>query len=203
MQIKKFFQVALGVDRCHTALRIILIVPDMRIKTIGEEDDRSAAVFLLQKIGVELCLLSAFGHIHASTLSLKHGKRLAIITKENVVGITHLALVRHTVQLNLVQPILPFDPSRFFQHEVDVDLSGLILRQIQRLRYIGLLLLGATSGQFILERLVFLDQFGNIDIIFRNKGKSLIYRQRKKGFVKLLLGVFRRVEIRHAVEEHK
>ena len=46
LEIEQLFQIALGVDGCHTAFRIYFVLPDTGIETIGKEDNWSATKLL-------------------------------------------------------------------------------------------------------------------------------------------------------------
>ena len=175
----------------------------MGVKAVGEEDDGTAAVFLLQQIGVELGLLAALGYVHAGALGLQHGEGLSVVAVQDVVGVTDLALVGHTVQLHLVEPVLALDPARVLEHKVDIDLSRLVLGQIQGLGDVGLLLLGAAGGELVLEGLVFLHELGHVDIVFGHEGESLVHREGQERLVKLPLLVGGRIEIGHAIQKNK
>ena len=203
VQIEQLFQVTLGVDRSHATLRVIFVVPNARIEAVGEENDRSAAVFLLQEVGVELGLLSALGNVHAGAFCFKNGKGLAVIAKENVISIAHLTLVGHAVKLKLIDPVLALRPAGILQHKIDVDLTRFVFRKVERLGHVGLLLLGAAGGQLLLERLVFLDQLIDVNIHLGHKRHGFLNGERKKRLIKRPLGVAGCVEIRHLVKEHE
>ena len=67
-QVEQLFQITLGIDGRNLAFGVIFIIPNPRIETVRKEDNRSAPVFLFQKVGVKFGLLSAFGNVHAGAL---------------------------------------------------------------------------------------------------------------------------------------
>ena len=56
------------------------------------------------------------------------------VVVEHIVGIAHLALVGHTGQLHLIEPVLPFRPARVGEHGVNVQLAGLVLGQASKIK---------------------------------------------------------------------
>ena len=127
-------------------------------------------VFLLEQIGIELCLLSADGGILTGALGFDHRERPAVVAVQNIVGITDLRAVRHTGQLHFIQPILALRPSRVGQHGVNIDLAGREFGQVDRLGGIGLLLLGSASGQLLAQALFFRCQLFEVDLLFGELG---------------------------------
>ena len=67
------------------------------------------------------------------------------VVVEHIVGIADPALVRHTGQLHLVEPILALDPARVDEHGVYVELAGLVFGEVERLGRV-VLPLGLTAG---------------------------------------------------------
>ena len=118
-KVEELLQVPLGVEGGHPPLRVGSVV-DPGVKAVGEEDHRAAAIFLLQQVGVQLGLLAALGWVHTGALGLDDGQGAVGVIIEHIVGIAHLALVGHTGQLHLVQPVLPFRPARVGEHGVNV-----------------------------------------------------------------------------------
>ena len=160
-------------------------------------------ILLLQQVCIELCLLAALGHIHACALSLHHCQRAAIIAVEHIVRITYLGLVWHTGQFYLIQPVLALCPARICEHGVDIQLAGLVFGQIQRLRHIGLLLLGSAGGEFLLQRSVLRHEGCKIHIGYRlrrNCGRFGGLHQ--QGTVKMSLCVVLTIAIGHEVQEY-
>src|SRR5699024_292821 len=117
------------------------------VKAVGEEDHRPAAVLFFQQVGIQLGLLAALGRVHAGALGLNHCQGAVGVVIEHIVGIAHLALVGHTGQLHLVDPVLPLGPAGVGEHGVDIQLPGLVLGQVQRLGYIALPLFLPAGGQ--------------------------------------------------------
>jgi len=201
LKIEELLQIALGVNRGTPALRV-QIVRDVGFKAVGQEDDRAAVILFLQQIGVELCLLAAFGHICAGALGLDHSQRAAVVTVEHIVRITYLGLVGHTGQLDFIQPVLALRPACVFQHGVDIQLAGLVFRQVEGLGHIGLLLLGTAGSEFLLQRSVLRHQRGKINV-----GCSLIPSRSGRGgllqqaAVKMSLGVVLTIAVRHKVQK--
>ena len=197
-QIEHLFQIALGVDGCHFALGIRAVI-HTGLKAVGQEDGGAAAVFIFQNVGVQFRLLAAPGHIHTGALGLDDGKGPVAVVIQHIVGKAHLALVGHTGQLHLVDPVLALCPACIHQHGVDVDLSSLVFGKIQRLGHIGLLLLGAAGGQFGLEGLVFRHDAVEVGIA-PDLHHRLAVPAHQSG-VKLARGVLPSVAAGHEVEE--
>ena len=120
-------------------------------------------VFLLQKIGVQLCLLPPFADVHTGALCLDHRKRPAVVAVKHIVREAHLAFIRHAKQFDLVLPILSLFPTRVGEHRVNIELARLVLRKLQRLRHIALLLLLSARGQLRFQRGIFGEQHGEVD----------------------------------------
>ena len=159
-------------------------------------------ILLFQQVCIELCLLASLGHIRACALSLHHCQRAAIIAVEHIVRITHLGLVWHTGQFYLIQPVLALCPARVGKHGVDVELAGLVLRQVQRLGHIGLLLSGAAGGQFFLQGGVLCHKCGQIDLLrFFRRSCRRFGGLRQQRAVKMALGVILSVAIGHKIQK--
>ena len=160
-------------------------------------------ILLLQQVGVELCLLASLGHIHACALSLHHCQRAAVVPVEHIVRITYLGLVWHTGQLHLIQPVLALCPACICEHGVDIQLAGLVLRQVEGLGHIGLLLLGTAGSQFFLQGGILRHEGCKIHIGYRlrrNCGRFGGLHQ--QGTVKMPLCVVLTVAIGHEVQEY-
>ena len=201
-QVKELFQVPLGVEGGHLPLRVGPVV-HAGVKAVGEEDHRPAAVFLFQQIGVQLGLLAALGRVHAGALGLDYSQRAVGVVVEHIVGIAHFALVGHSGQLYLVDPVLPLGPAGVGEHSVDVQLPGLVLGQVQGLGHIALPLFLPAGGELGLESPVLLHQGGQIHLRnrFPGLGNLLIrlgFQQRR---VKLPLGVVLPVAVGDKVQE--
>ena len=159
-------------------------------------------IFLFQQVCIELCLLASLGHIHACALSLHHCQRAAIIAVEHIVCIADLGLVWHTGQLYLIQPVLALCPAHICEHGVDIQLAGLVLRQVEGLGHIGLLLLGSAGGEFLLQRSVFRHQRGELHLrhfLHRSGGNFAFLRQQRR--VKMPFGVVLTVAIGHKIQK--
>ena len=79
LKIVEFFQIPFGIDGSDLPLRVS-VVDDSGLKTVGEEHHRTAALLLLDQIGVELRLLTALCHVHTGTLGLDYGEDAAVVT---------------------------------------------------------------------------------------------------------------------------
>ena len=159
-------------------------------------------ILLLQQVCIELCLLASLGHIHACALCF-HCQRAAVVPVEYIVRIADLGLVRHTGQLHLIQPVLALCPARICEHGVDIQLAGLVLRQVEGLGHIGLLLLGSAGGEFLLQRGILRHEGCKIHIGYRlrrNCGRFGGLHQ--QGTVKMSLCVVLTIAIGHEVQEY-
>ena len=159
-------------------------------------------ILLFQQVCIELCLLASLGHIHACALSLHHCQGASVITVEHIVRITYLGLVWHTGQLHLVQPVLALCPARICEHGVDIQLAGLVLRQVEGLGHIGLLLLGSAGGEFLLQRSVFRHQRGELHLrhfLHQLGGNFAFLRQQR--MVEMSFGVVLTIAVRHKVQK--
>ena len=106
------------------------------------------------------------------------------IIVEHIVGIAHLALVGHTGQLHLIEPVLPLGPAGVGEHGVNVQLAGLVLGEIQRLGGVTGLLGLPAGGEFGPEGLVFRHEGSQIHLGRRRKsrGGSLLLQQGRVKF---------------------
>ena len=170
-EVEEFLQVPLGVEGRHPALRAGPVV-QAGVKAVGEEYHRAAAIFLFQNLGVLPGLLAALGQVYAGTLGLDDGQGTVGIVVEHIVGIAHPALVGHTGQFHLIEPVLPIGPARIGEHGVDIQLAGLVLGEIQRLRGVAGLLGLPAGGEFCPESLVFRHEGGQIHLGRRNGSRS-------------------------------
>ena len=203
LEIEQLFQIPLGVDGGTFALGIE-IVDDVGLEAVGQKDDRAAVILLFQQVGVQLCLLAGFGHIHAGALGLNHRQRAAIIAVEHIVGIADLALVGHTGQLHLVEPVLALCPACVGEHGVDIDFAGLVFRQVKGLGHIGLLLLSPAGGELFFQRGIFRHEGVQIHLRhFLHRSGRRFGRLRQKAAVKMPLGVVFGVAIGHKVQKDK
>ena len=200
-QVKELFQVPLGVEGGHLPLRVGPVV-HAGVKAVGEEDHRPAAVFLFQQIGVQLGLLAALGRVHAGALGLDHRQGPVGVVVEHIVGIAHLALVGHTGQLHLAQPVLPLGPAGVGEHGVDVQLPGLVLGQVQGFRYIALPLLLPPGGKLGPKGGVLRHEGGQVGLRSRGGGDGGLRLLLQQGWVKLALGVVLAVAVGDEVQEH-
>ena len=200
-QVKELLQIPLGVEGGHLPLRVGPVV-HAGVKAVGEEDHRPAAVFLFQQIGIQFGLLAALGRVHAGALGLNHCQGAVGVVIEHIVGIAHLALVGHTGQGHLVQPVLPLGPAGVGEHGIDVQLPGLVLGQVQRLGYIALPLFLPSGSEFLLQGPVLLHQGGQVHL-----WECGLWRRGHLGFglqqsrVKLPLGVVLSVAVGDKVQE--
>ena len=175
----------------------------MGLEAVGQEDDRAAVILLFQQIGIQLCLLAGIGHIHAGALGLNHRQRAAIIAVEHIVRIADFALVGHTGQLHLVEPVLALCPACVGEHGVDIDFAGLVFRQVKGLRHIGLLLLDTAGGELLFQRGIFRHEGGQIHLRrFLHRSGRRFGRLRQKAAVKMSLGIIFGVAIGHEVQEY-
>ena len=201
LEIEQLFQIPLGVD-CGTFALGIEIVDDVGLEAVGQEDDRAAVILLFQQVGVQLCLLAGFGHIHAGALGLNDCQRATIIAVEHIVGIADLALVGHTGQLYLIEPVAPLRPAGVGEHGVDIDFAGLVFRQVKGLGYIGLLLLSPAGGELFFQRGIFRHEGVQIHLRrFLHRSGRRFDRPRQKAAVKMPLGVVFGVAIGHKVQK--
>ena len=160
-------------------------------------------ILFLQQIGVELCLLAALSYVHAGALGLHHCQGASVITVEHIVCIADLGLVWHTGQFYLIQPVLALRPARICEHGVDIQLAGLVFGQVEGLWHIGLLLLGATGGEFLLQRSVFRHQRGELHLrhfLHRLGGNFAFLRQQR--MVEMSFGVVLAVAVRHKIQKN-
>ena len=160
-------------------------------------------ILLFQQVCIELCLLASLGHIHACALCFHYCQRAAIIAVEHIVRITYLGLVWHTGQLHLIQPVLALCPARICEHGVDIQLAGLVLRQVEGLGHIGLLLRGTAGGELFLQSGILRHKGCKIHIWYRlrrNCGRFGGLHQ--QGTVKMPLCVVLTIAIGHEVQEY-
>ena len=150
LEIKQLFQISLGINCSAPAFRID-VISNARLKAVRQKDDRTTVVLLFQQISIQFCLLSSFSDIYASALSLHHRQWTAIIAVEYIVRTAHLTLIGHTGQFHLVPPAFTLSPACISEHSVDIQLTGLIFRQIKWLGHIGLLLHGTTSSELFFQ----------------------------------------------------
>lgn len=129
-------------------------------------------MLLLQQVGVQLGLLAALGRVHTGTLGLNDGQGTVCVVVEHIIGIAHLALVGHTGQFHLTQPVLPLGPARIGEHGVNVQLAGLVLGEIQWLGGVTGLLSLTAGGEFCPESLVFRYEGGQIHFGRRSESRS-------------------------------
>ena len=162
-EVEELLQIPLGVDGSHLPLRVSSIV-DAGVKAVGEEDHRTAAIFLLQQVCVQFGLLAALGRIHAGALSLDESQWAVGVVVEHIIGIAHLTLVGHAGQLHFVDPILPLRPASVREHGVDVELAGLVLGEVQGLGGVAGLLDLPAGGELGFEGLVFRHEGGKIHV---------------------------------------
>ncbi len=201
LEIKQLFQIPLGVNGGALALRVE-VVGNAGLKAIGQKDDRTAVVLLFQQVGIELCLLAAFGHIRTATLGLHHRQRTTIIAVKHIVRIAHLALVGHSGQLHLIEPILPLCPAGIGEHGVDIQLAGFVFGEVKRLGYIGLLLFGTAGSELLFQRGIFRHKRSQINLRhFRRRSRRCLGRHRQQGAVKMPLGVVFSVAIGHKIQK--
>ena len=201
LEIEQLLQIALGVDGCTLAFGID-IVRNAGLKAIGQENDRAAVILLFQQVCIELCLLASLGHIHAGALCFHYCQRAAIIAVEHIVRITYLGLVWHTGQFHLIQPVLALCPACICEHGVDIQLAGLVLRQVEGLGHIGLLLRGTAGGELFLQSGVLRHEGCKIHIGYRlqrNCGRFGGLHQ--QGTVKMPLCVALTIAIGHKIQK--
>ena len=122
------------------------------------------------------------------------------VVVEHIIGIAHLALVGHTGQFHLTQPVLPLGPARIGEHGVNVQLAGLVLGEIQWLGGVTGLLSLTAGGEFCPESLVFRYEGGQIHFGRRSGSRSggLLLLQ---GRVKFPGGVSRAIAAGHKVHK--
>ena len=136
-------QVACRVESKQSAWRITQTIYDVCLKSIGVIYHRSHAILLFQTISIQLCLMLALDWRYRCTLCLNNCKRFTIATKEYIIHITHLVSIWHTLNLNLYARLEWLNctlcridvPSRLTQHQVNVHLASLCLRNIARNLY--------------------------------------------------------------------
>ena len=187
LEIEELFQIALGVDGGHPALRV-LVVHNAGLKAVGEEHHRAAALPLLDQVGVELGLLAALGHVHAGALGLDHSQHAPVVPQQHIVGKAHLGLVGHAGDLIFVQPVFALDPARVLQHGVDVELAGLVFGELQGLWHIALLLFLAPGGELRLERSILGHEGGQVDFNSLSRCGDSSLREGARGFASLFEG---------------
>ena len=99
----------------------------MGLVPVGVEDDRTLAMHRLQAVGVEIRLLPAHCRVYSSLLRLHHRQRLAVVSPEDVVGISDARLVRHASHF-VFAVLFPFQrPTGPPQREIDEQPSSPVL----------------------------------------------------------------------------
>ena len=83
--IEPALKVAAGIECRNAAFTAVIYV---YVEAVGEEYHRSAAVFLFQQVGAELCLLATLGNVHAAAARLYNGKRKSVTAIEYVIRLT-------------------------------------------------------------------------------------------------------------------
>ena len=182
-QVKKLLQIPPGVKSCYPPFRINTVV-NPGIKPIGKEDHRTPTVFLLQNIRIQLGLLTSLGRVHAGALCLNHRQRTMRIIIKHIVGIAHLALVGHTGEFHLIQPVLSLGPACVSEHGINIEPASLILREIQGLGCIAGLLGFSAGSEFRFEGFIFRNQCSEIHLRNRsgNQGLRLLVQQSRVKF---------------------
>ena len=92
----------------------------MRLESVSQENNGPSLIFLLQQIGVKLRLLPSPGNVRAGPLRLNHSKRTVHIIVKNVIREADSRLVRHSMKLHFIEPVLSLRPACLHQHGVDV-----------------------------------------------------------------------------------
>ena len=100
-------------------------------------------------------MLPSCGNILTDPFGLNDRQGLGIVPEQDIIRIPYARLVGHSFQGILTFPILPLHPSGICQQRIDVNLSGFVFREIQRLLNIRLLLLIAPCGELFPQCLVF------------------------------------------------
>ena len=201
-QVKELLQIPLGVEGGYLPLRVGPVVHP-GVKAVGEEDHRPAAVFLFQQIGVQFGLLAALGGVHAGALGLDHRQGAVGVVVEHIVGIAYFALVGHSGQFYLVDPVPPLGPAGVGEHSVDVQLPGLVFAEVQGLGHIALPLFLPAGGELGLESPVLLHQGGQVYLWGRGLGQHLgrLGFDLQQSRVKLPLYVVRAIAVGDKVQE--
>ena len=107
--------------------RVGEVVPQVGLVAVGVEDDRTLAVHRLQAVGVEFRLLLSDFRIDGGLLRLHHRQRLAVVSPQDVVGITDARLGRHARHFVFTVLFSVQSPTGAFQSEIDDELAGLVL----------------------------------------------------------------------------
>ena len=121
------------------------------------------------------------------------------VVVEHIVGKALPGAVGHTGHRHFVEPVFALHPAGIPQHGVDVELAGLVLRQIQRFGGISGLLGGAPLGQFLAQGLVFRHE--GIQVHLRRRGHRPGGLLGEQGRVKAAGGVVGAVTAGHKVQE--
>ena len=123
------------------------MVPDPGVESVGQEDHRPAAKFLLQKIGIEPGLLAARRRVLTGALGLYQSQWASVSAQQDVIHEALAGGVGHPLHRVFVQPVGAFCPARVLEHGVDVELPGLVLGEVQGFGDVGRLLLLPPLGQ--------------------------------------------------------
>ncbi len=123
---KLFFEVTFCVDAGDFSFRVFGVVPDPGFKAVGEEDDRPFAEFLFEEVGVEFCLLTSDCGVFAGLFRFDEGEGSAVVSEEDIVGVSNSAAVRHPCEFVFIEPVFAFFPACVDELGVDVDFAGFV-----------------------------------------------------------------------------
>ena len=147
LKIKQLLQIPPGIE-CRNLPFRILVIHDTGIEAIGQKHHRTKSLLLLDLVRIQLCLLAAFDCVQTGSFGLDHRQNPPIVADQHIICITRLRLVRDARDLILIDPVLPLNPASVLQHSINIEFSGFVFGNIQRLRDISLLLLSTAGSQF-------------------------------------------------------
>ena len=129
-----------GVE-CHDWTIGINTINDFGAVAVGVVKDRFIAVYLFRTLAVQIYLMASLFRVNRSFLDLDNGKRLAVLTIENIIAETKTLCIGHSFYFDLntgfcglskvfnVQDI----PTGFLQVQIDVQSAGGSFAHIRRL----------------------------------------------------------------------
>ena len=126
------FQVLLGMESEYGTVGIDTIL-HIGSEAVGVIDDRSHAVFLLERMRIEGCLVLADKWVFGGAFGFDDRQRGHVVGEEHIVGIANLGVVGHAWQFDLDAGfaseqcafLLQHFPARFGEHDVDIEAACL------------------------------------------------------------------------------
>ena len=143
--VHQLLQIALAEDGADLALCSGQLVLKISFKAVGGEDHRPAAKLVFQTVGIEGCRLVAGVGVSAGALCLHYGKRQTVPAKQDIVAVAHLSGdSRHALDRVFLEHVSIGTvklPAHLLHVHINIDLSGLIFREVLRLKGTFLLVL--------------------------------------------------------------